>query len=180
MNNLRKEREKKSVTLKEVSERVGIAESQLSFYERGKRQPKDPETWQKLANYFDVSVPYIMGLTPNSSVNAVDSDMNETTIEIKLLTLGKDENLDSLGKDSLETLVEIIDSAIQKNDVETLRVFYKYLDFFKRIYLEKTPDSPFHSTNKDNSLKLATMAFMKENSYHTQQLIEVFLKEFDR
>ncbi|MFI3730551.1 helix-turn-helix domain-containing protein [Vagococcus fluvialis] len=63
MNNLKKERELKNVTLKEVAKKVGIAESQLSFYERGKRQPKDKETWQNLADYYQVSVPYLMGLS---------------------------------------------------------------------------------------------------------------------
>lgn len=49
-------------SLKTVAESVGIAESQLSFYENNKRQPRDNETWVKLADYFDVSVPYIMGI----------------------------------------------------------------------------------------------------------------------
>lgn len=79
MNNLKKERELKKVTLKEVAKEVGIAESQLSFYERGKRQPKDKETWQKLADYYKVSVPYIMGLS--NSRNSEDSYIKDEQLK---------------------------------------------------------------------------------------------------
>lgn len=46
---------------KEVANFLGITEQALSYYERGKREPK-LETWQKLADYFDVPIPYLQGL----------------------------------------------------------------------------------------------------------------------
>lgn len=66
MNNLKKLRKEKNLTLKKVAEDNGIAESQLSFYENGKRQPRDQKTWENLADYFEVSVSYLMGLDDNS------------------------------------------------------------------------------------------------------------------
>lgn len=63
MNNLRKERLKRGERLKDIAEVAGIAESQLSFYERGEREPKDKEIWNKIAEHFNVSVPYLMGLS---------------------------------------------------------------------------------------------------------------------
>ncbi|UDM74076.1 helix-turn-helix domain-containing protein [Vagococcus fluvialis] len=80
MNNLKKERELKKVTLKEVAKEVGIAESQLSFYERGKRQPKDKETWQKLADYYKVSVPYIMGLSDTKNENTAQKLLQQMNL----------------------------------------------------------------------------------------------------
>lgn len=64
VNRLKELRLEKDLSLKEVATSVGLAESQLSYYENGKREPrKGSDTWEKLANYFDVSVGYIMGIS---------------------------------------------------------------------------------------------------------------------
>ena len=59
-NRLKEIRQKNSLTLEKMGEKVGIAKNTLSRYESGKREPK-LEVWQKLADFFDVSVPYIQG-----------------------------------------------------------------------------------------------------------------------
>lgn len=61
MNNKLKElRRSRGLTLQQLGEKVGMASNTLSQYETGKREPKF-EVWQKLANYFGVSVPSLMG-----------------------------------------------------------------------------------------------------------------------
>jgi transcriptional regulator with XRE-family HTH domain len=67
MNRLRETRQEKKLTLKEVSDKlkargVKVLPDSLAKYERGDREPK-LETWQKLAAFFKVSVPYLQGLT---------------------------------------------------------------------------------------------------------------------
>lgn len=63
MIRLKELRLKKGLTLKKVASDNGLAESQLSFYETGKRKPRNSATWEKLADYFNVSVSYLMGLS---------------------------------------------------------------------------------------------------------------------
>lgn len=63
MNRLKELRKEKGLSLKEVADSVDLAESQLSYYENGKRQPRDMETWKNLANFFKVSVGYVMGIS---------------------------------------------------------------------------------------------------------------------
>ncbi|WP_171335921.1 helix-turn-helix domain-containing protein [Enterococcus cecorum] len=63
MNRIRELRKNRGLTLKEVAKAVMIAPSQLSFYETGKRQPRELQTWENLANYFGVSVAYITGIS---------------------------------------------------------------------------------------------------------------------
>ncbi|WP_278954825.1 helix-turn-helix transcriptional regulator [Lactobacillus apis] len=61
MNNRIKElREEKGLTLEKLGEKVDIAKNTLSRYESGNREPK-LKVWQKLADYFNVSVPYLQG-----------------------------------------------------------------------------------------------------------------------
>lgn len=63
MNRLKALREEKGVSLTEISESLGIPYQTYRNYEIGKRKPKNQEIWEKLADYFNVPVPYIMGLS---------------------------------------------------------------------------------------------------------------------
>ena len=65
MNNRIKElREKNSLTLRGLGNKVNMSSSRISQYETGKREPK-LETWNKLAEYFNVPTSYLMGLDRN-------------------------------------------------------------------------------------------------------------------
>ena len=62
INNIRKLRKERGLTLKRLSELTGLAPSLISRYENGDRHPKI-ENWQKLADFFGVSVEYLQGKT---------------------------------------------------------------------------------------------------------------------
>lgn len=47
-------------TQKDIADYLGLTEQAIAYYEKGKRTPK-PETWQALADFFGVSVPYLQG-----------------------------------------------------------------------------------------------------------------------
>lgn len=70
MNNIKKLRENKKLTLVELSKKVQIPNNTLSQYENEKRKPK-LETWQALADFFGVSVPYLQGAYSKDEVLAV-------------------------------------------------------------------------------------------------------------
>lgn len=61
MNRIKELRNKNSLTLRALGQKVDMSSSRLSQYETGKREPK-LETWQKLASFFGVSVPYLQGI----------------------------------------------------------------------------------------------------------------------
>lgn len=68
MDRIRKLRKEKGLTLDELAkelqekENLKISSNSLGKYERGLREPK-LKTWHKIANYFDVSVPYLQGIS---------------------------------------------------------------------------------------------------------------------
>lgn len=62
MNRIKELRQKNNLTLKELGQKIGMANNTLSQYETGKREPK-LETWNKLADYFHVPVAYLKGYT---------------------------------------------------------------------------------------------------------------------
>ncbi|AOT68372.1 helix-turn-helix domain-containing protein [Geosporobacter ferrireducens] len=58
---------------KDVADKINITTSAYGFYEQGKRTP-DAETLQKLADFFNVSVDYLLGRTnEKNSMNIKES-----------------------------------------------------------------------------------------------------------
>ena len=57
---LKEIRESKGLTQKEVAEIIGYSEISYAIYENGKRAP-DISTLCKLAEYFNVTVDYLIG-----------------------------------------------------------------------------------------------------------------------
>lgn len=55
-------REKLDISQKRLADALGITNIQVSRYETGDRKP-DPETIKKLAEFFDVSSDYLLGVT---------------------------------------------------------------------------------------------------------------------
>ncbi|QYN53085.1 helix-turn-helix domain-containing protein [Lactobacillus panisapium] len=70
MNRIKELRKSHGLSQTELAGETGISNQAVSFYENGKRQPKI-ETWQKLADYFNVSTSYLMGLNSNSFGNRI-------------------------------------------------------------------------------------------------------------
>lgn len=70
-------RKEKGMTQTELAKSIGIGRSALALYETEKREP-DIDTLIKLADFFSVSVGYILG-----TEHLVEQSLNETTIKKK-------------------------------------------------------------------------------------------------
>jgi repressor LexA len=60
MERLRMVREQRNLSQKQVADYLGITSQAYGYYERGERNPGS-DNLRKLANYFDVSVDYLLG-----------------------------------------------------------------------------------------------------------------------
>lgn len=67
-NNLRKLRKERNLTQIGLQMRTGIEQSLLSKFENGERTPPT-ETLLILANFYDVSIDYILCRTDNPQIN---------------------------------------------------------------------------------------------------------------
>lgn len=66
---LRELREESGLTQKQVGNIIGVKDSAVSKYERMEQQP-DYESLIKLADYFNVSLDYLLGRTDERNKNA--------------------------------------------------------------------------------------------------------------
>lgn len=63
---LRQQRKQRKLTQEDVAQRIGVARTTYAMYEQNSREP-DNETLQKLADFFEVSVDYLLGRTDDPS-----------------------------------------------------------------------------------------------------------------
>lgn len=67
---LKKLREEKEKSQKDLGDYLGISASAYGFYEQGQREP-DIEKLTKLADYFGVSVDFLTGRTDNEQLTII-------------------------------------------------------------------------------------------------------------
>lgn len=70
MKNLRS---KKKLTQSELAKILGVARTTYAMYEQGQREP-DYETLQKIADYFEVTVDYLLGREEKKMPSLSDED----------------------------------------------------------------------------------------------------------
>lgn len=61
MNRIKQLRKEKGLSQIQLAKKTGISSQSISKYECGERNPKI-EKWQKLATFFNVSIPYLQGV----------------------------------------------------------------------------------------------------------------------
>lgn len=98
MNRIKEVRQKMGLSQEELANKVNLSNQVISFYESGKRTPKEA-TWQKLANYLGVSVPYLQGkekYTPETIYKILNNSYlldDALSTEIKLYLKSNNKNL---------------------------------------------------------------------------------------
>lgn len=106
---IEKLREKEKITQKSLAVKLGIARTTYSGYENGAREP-DLETLKKIADYFEVSIDFLVGRTDDPNMyfseeykklhNIIDLNEPEDIKKIKLtykeMELTNEEKLDFL------------------------------------------------------------------------------------
>jgi transcriptional regulator with XRE-family HTH domain len=75
-------REKHSLTQEDLSNKLGITRASLSHYENNRREP-DYNTIVNIANFFKVSIDYLMGRTDEIH-NYLDEDVREFVDSLEL------------------------------------------------------------------------------------------------
>lgn len=186
MNRLRELRKERGYSLKEVAKEIELAESQLSYYENGKRQPRDQETWQKLADFYNVSVPYVMGIDAQQ-INALQEGALDLILPTSFSNLLKktEDNLEINKKIrfSIGFLVTNLSSLIDEGDQSKIDNFLDILDNLvspngvcsKRIFQTKQSNDEYLDVPMDTALD----NFFSKKSDLENSIQKFFLSEFN-
>lgn len=81
-NRIRELRAEKNISQAQLAVVIGVTANAIGKYERGDREPK-LERWQKLADYFGVSIGYLQGIEDKYTGVMADSERQVRREKIK-------------------------------------------------------------------------------------------------
>lgn len=108
MNNLKDLRKGKGLTQTEVARYIGISQNNYSYWENGKVKI-DNESIQKLADYFEVSVDYLLGRNEKSSPAQQESKGIVIPEKYKDVAVAFHGGADDLTQEDIDSIVEFIE-----------------------------------------------------------------------
>lgn len=111
-NRLKSLRTHRNITQSDLATRIGVARTTYAMYEQGQREP-DYETLQRLADFYEVSVDYLLGRTETPNATNVDDQADKSHFISKIASEFPDINLmfkdmESLSAEDLEEVYDYI------------------------------------------------------------------------
>ena len=122
MNRLKELRKEKKLSQKEIAKEMSISEKTLSRWENGESQIKQ-EKAQQLADYFGVSVGYLLGYEDDSSLIKALSQ--------KVSKMSGEEVIDFTFSEEGELLSELMYQAELKKEKQNNKKFRNFVKFLK-------------------------------------------------
>lgn len=174
MNRIRKCRQNKKLTLKQLSEELAkqdlkISADALGKYERGEREPK-LETWIKLADFFGVSVSYLQGITISPYSIAQNDSFEQFAYDYGLVADGVD--FDKISQqDKGKISITITDFKLLISYLVESKIDYKSPEY--KNYLDSVLDLV-------NYLSTVIFDDSIQNEYQRCKAMRFFNKEIDK
>ncbi len=168
-NRIEKLRKEKGLTLQQVADAIGVGNNTISRYENGKREPK-LETWLKLAEFFNVPVAYLQGVSDDKNKSEYES-LDKAAYMIKKGEKFKPGDVLKIN----DLTINVTDSNEEKNKkafiADTLPNILNdfYLRGFLSIYVSlKNKKDYKNSFNKLSTVLLCIVLFMTNNADKTK------------
>lgn len=177
MNRIKEIRKQKGLSLQQVADAVGLGNNTISRYETGKREPK-LETWNKLAEYFNVPTSYLMGLSDD--VNGWKEWAENTGYSVKQIKDEIKRLVQTKRLDSSTNIQHQIDQAVKSLDsasYSTTQGVQHELVFQLTNLIWKVDNAFLEPQRKPKSLKYNTPQVRKdmdEKAY--KKIIDVLTK----
>lgn len=123
-NRIKELRNKKGLSQAQLADELGISNQIISFYENDKREPKI-EMWQKLADFFGVSVPYLQDNTFSKTdifrimskeyVSPSSDPFWCSEIDAHLFIIGEKDLSDTFTKDEIKNFTSDVEKFFKDN-----------------------------------------------------------------
>ncbi|WP_054669096.1 helix-turn-helix domain-containing protein [Lentilactobacillus senioris] len=111
----------------------GVTPQSISLYEKGQREPKI-KTWNKLADYFNVSVSYLMGIDEESDY------YDNKTMAKKIAKLFEPEKktppkeLGEMYQQDLDYFTKFYNNLLENKKFDQLETISRFFDVVKKAY----------------------------------------------
>lgn len=127
MNNLKALRTQKGIYQKDIASFLNVAVSTYSYWEQGKFEP-DSETLKKLADYFNVSVDYLLGRETHTTIDTIMGLYCQELFSVEMTSRG------THCKEASEVLLRLVYAIFPKKS--TIFLFLQRNDISKFFHLK--------------------------------------------
>ena len=153
-NRIKKLRQLKKVSQGNLAKVTGLTNQAISQYENGKRNPNE-KVWQQLADYFDVSVPYLKGEIDTEYVGKIIKTIYLVACNKKITIITKKECIRT-EKDRTIAITELLLLLFKELNLdyksESREIFEKNasllgltgderIDYFKKVSVSTTEEN---------------------------------------
>ncbi|MGL9813280.1 MULTISPECIES: helix-turn-helix domain-containing protein [Enterococcus] len=176
MNRIKQLRIKKGLTIAELSKETGIPKTSLTNYENSKRTPRKKEVWEILSDFFEVDIPYLMGLYDGTQKewNELHQDLQTKIIEFFAPITNR----------NTEKLIDFLNNPDKEIVGDLINIFASIAEGYFHLYETDKTKKQFESYRKIlfKIEKYATLSF-DENDDFAKQFItmrndELAIKDF--
>ena len=108
MNRIKKVREKNKISQAKLADFLNITQQAVSAYEKEEREP-NIDTLNKIADYFNVTVDYLLGRTDTPNTVTLEGDQipgSLRNVDVELIEMIKEAKESGLTKSELEEILE--------------------------------------------------------------------------
>lgn len=112
---LKELRLEKKINQSELGEIIGISPSTVGMYERDQRFP-DKDILGKIADYFEVSVDYLLGRTDERNLNTEKPKLDESITTINAKKINIDEDLPDEAIDKINEYIKMVEMMYKNKD----------------------------------------------------------------
>ncbi len=112
---LKELRLEKKINQSELGEMIGISPSTVGMYERDQRFP-DKDILGKLADYFEVSVDYLLGRTDQRNLQIKKTKLDEGITTINAKKINVDEDLPDEAYDKINEYIKMVEMMYKNKD----------------------------------------------------------------
>ena len=153
-NRIEELRKARKLSQSELANKIGVTRQAVSAYETGKRVPK-PDIMDKLAEAFDVSIPYILGYTDDEAGINYEKDLLAAFEKLKSQTVHADKT------DWFKIEERIINNVFRVKQKQKNKEKNELKDALNSIYTIAVDDTNSFSTSNGKSPLLILIELMQ-------------------
>ncbi|MZQ75220.1 MAG: helix-turn-helix domain-containing protein [Peptoclostridium sp.] len=113
---LRRLRERRQIYQKDLAKILGVSAGAIGMYETNKRTP-DFEILNKIADYFDVTVDYLLGRTDDEEIKIYEKDQIPDKFKdlgLEYIEIAKELELSDISVEEMKKFIELMKIAKKK------------------------------------------------------------------
>lgn len=117
-------RTNKKMTQEELGKKINVTKVSVSGYESGNRKP-DIETTQKIADFFEVSVDYLLGRTDNNRYNENKITSKATAADAKANMEMENKKLQTIADGIKKEIMQYVNATEDEKELDFTLEFLK-------------------------------------------------------